>query len=100
MNLFSNSESLEMLLMVSVAHSLNQKKKKKKTYYLLHIRKVKGLPLKLPNSQGSSVLTLHHHSTLTKRGKHRYLRIRKLCERKTLYVSCHSSLPSMYILIE
>lgn len=29
MNLFSNSESLEMLLMVSVAHSLNQKKKKK-----------------------------------------------------------------------
>lgn len=28
MNLFSNSESLEMLLIVSVAHSLNQKKKK------------------------------------------------------------------------
>ena len=68
MNLFSNSETLEMLLIVSVAHSLNQKKKM--TYYLLHIRKVKGLPLNLPNSQGSSVLTLHHHSTLTKWGKH------------------------------
>lgn len=27
MNLFSNSETLEMLLIVSVAHSLNQKKK-------------------------------------------------------------------------
>lgn len=98
MNLFSYSDTLEMLLNC-YSRPLTEPKKKKKRHYLLHIRKVKGLPPGSTFHKEGSVLTLHHHSILTKWGKHRYIKIRKPCECKMLYVYHHSYFSCMYILI-